>query len=426
MGRIKRDVKRFREIGEDQRMDLKEFIKKGELGRDIKIPIKLIDLPKFEYGKRHKGGIGKGDKEEGDPVDDGDADMEDDQPGDPSDEEGDHEYYEMNPEEFAQELDDELGLHFDEKGEKVVEVAEGDFNQTRRAGPNSTLDTDYLFKQAIKRHAAMYADTEYVKEMLRVKGYGVEKVWDWSRSNNVNISKGQIQELNKMISNPTKYDSVDDIERELRRKPPRASYSNIQFRSDDERYRAPEMVEEPQHNAVVINIRDVSGSMQKTKKELVERIFTPMDWYLQGKYNNVEFVYIAHDKKAWEVNREEFFGITSSGGTQVSSAYELIKEEILSEYPWQSWNRFVFAAGDGENKSGDTEDNVVPLMKEISANRHAYVEVQPGNSRLRRAEVADTLERNLDDDEIYRVARVESKNEIMDAITKILDTTKGD
>jgi uncharacterized sporulation protein YeaH/YhbH (DUF444 family) len=424
--RINRDVKRFREIGEDSRMDLEDFIKHGQMGQDIKIPIKIIDLPKFEYDQRNKGGIGQGDAEEGDPVDADNDGQDGDEEGDPGDEGAEHEYYEMDPEEFAEELDDELGLNFEEKGQKVVETVEGAFNETRRAGPDSTLDTDHLFKQAIKRHAAMFADTEYVKEMLRVRGNGVESVWKWARENNVNISKSQIEELAKDVEDKTKYESEDDIGRRLRRHPPRSSYSNLKFRSDDERYRAPETIKEPQHNAVVINIRDVSGSMRKEKRELVERVFTPMDWYLQGKYDNVEFVYIAHDAKAWRVDRDEFFGIRSGGGTKVSSAFELVMQEVLSEYPWQSWNRFIFAAGDGENKRNDTEDNVIPMMREIKANRHAYVEVQPGGSGHSRANVANELEEAFSDDETYRVARIGNKRDVLDAIRVILDTTNKD
>lgn len=422
MTRINRDVRRFRQIGEGHRMDLKDFIKHGQLGQNIQVPIKIIDLPNFEYDQRQQGGIGQGDAEEGDPVDadDGDGDGE---PGDPGDEHEEHEYYEMDPEEFAEELADELGLNFEDKGQKVVEIAEGDFNETRRAGPDSTLDTEHLFKQAIKRHVAMYVDTEYIKEMLRVRGYGPERVWNWASENNINISKSRVEELAEEIDDPTRYDSPDEIERNLTRRPPRSSYSNLQFRSDDERYRSPETIEEPQHNAVVINIRDVSGSMRENKRELVERVFTPMDWYLQGKYDNVEFVYIAHDATAWEVNRDEFFGIQSGGGTKVSSAYSLAKQEILQEYPWSEWNRYVFAAGDGENKANDTKDNLIPLMEEIRANRHAYVEVQPDGSRTRRANVADKLQKAFSDDDVYRVAQVKGKDDIIDAIRTILDET---
>lgn len=419
--RIERDVRRFREIGENSRMDLKEFIKHGQLGENIKIPIKIIDLPKFEYGKRSKGGVGQGDAEQGDPVD-ADNEEEDQKPGEEGEE---HDYYEMDPEEFAQELDDELGLDFEEKGQKVVEKAVGAFNETRRAGPDSTLDTDHLFKEAIKRHVAMFADEEYIKEMLRVDGYGYVRVWKWARDNGVNTSKSRVEEISKNIDDPTKYDSPDDIERNLRRHPPRSDYTNLKFRSDDERYRAPETVKEPQHNAVVINIRDVSGSMRSKKREFVERIFTPMDWYLQGKYDNVEFVYIAHDAEAWKVDREEFFGIRSGGGTKISSAYELINKEILDSYPWQSWNRFIFAAGDGENKQDDTRNNVIPLMSNMNANRHAYVEVQPSSgSNMRSSHVADELEQEFSDESTYRIARVKNKEDVMDAIRVILDTTQ--
>jgi uncharacterized sporulation protein YeaH/YhbH (DUF444 family) len=421
MTRINRDVRRFRQIGEGERMDLKEFIKKGQMGQNIQIPIKIIDLPGFEYDQRQQGGVGQGDAEEGDPVD---ADEEGDEPGDPGDDSAEHEYYEMDPEEFAEELADELGLNFEDKGQKVVEVSEGDFNETRRAGPDSTLDTEHLFKQAIKRHVAMYTDIEYVKDMLRVRGYGPDRVWTWASKNNVNIPRSRIEELSEDIEDKTRYDSPDDIERNLTRRPPRSSYSNLQFRSDDERYRSPETVEEPQHNAVVVNIRDVSGSMRENKRELVERVFTPMDWYLQGKYDNVEFVYIAHDATAWKVNRDEFFGIQSGGGTKVSTAYELIQQEILNKYPWSEWNRYVFAAGDGENKANDTKQNLIPMMEEIRANRHAYVEVQPKKGRTRRANVADKLEKAFSDDDIYRIARVEGKDDIVGAMRTILDETK--
>ncbi|MDY7082875.1 MAG: DUF444 family protein, partial [Halobacteria archaeon] len=98
---------------------------------------------------------------------------------------------------------------------------------------------------------------------------------------------------------------------------------HVPFRHEDERYRYPEIVEEREAKVVVVNIRDVSGSMGRKKRELVERTFTPLDWYLQGKYEEAEFVYIAHDVNAWQVERREFFGIQSGGGTRISSSYEL-------------------------------------------------------------------------------------------------------
>ncbi len=428
MSRIQKDLHRFNKIGEESRMDLKEYIKKGNLGSDIKIPIKVIELPEFEYSKIDKGGIGQGDAEIGDPVDiDVDElDGEDGDIGDPGDGEGDHPYEKLDPKEFAKELDEELGLNFEQKGNKIMEEEEGNFTETRKAGPDTLLDIDNLFKQAVKRHSAIWYDREYLKELLRVEGYGTKRVWEWARNNNITVSQKQIENLEKEVTNNTKYKSIDDINRDLRIQPPKQSYKNITFRKSDEKYRSAETIEKPTNNAVIINLRDVSGSMRKNKRELVERIFTPLDWYLQGKYDNVEFVYIAHDNVAWEVDREEFFGIKSGGGTKISTAYKLMKEEILPNYPWESWNRFIFGAGDGENSTNDTRDELIPIMKQIKYNRQAYVEVQPGSSLRGTNNVLNKLEKEFGtDNDKVRLSLVENKDDVLDAIRNILDN-KGD
>src|SRR6056297_2473997 len=108
---LREDLERFREVGEQRRQDLAEFIQYGDLGGSgpdaVRVPIKLVDLPEFRYDRLDQGGVGQGDVEPGDQVgepQDGDGD------GDEAGEEGgEHEYYEMDPEEFAQELDERLG-----------------------------------------------------------------------------------------------------------------------------------------------------------------------------------------------------------------------------------------------------------------------------------------------------------------------------
>ena len=148
---LRDDLERFRDVGEQRREDLQEFIRYGDLGgsgpNSIRIPIKVVDLPEFAYDKRDKGGVGQGQggtPDVGQPVgppQPGDGDEE----GEPGEEGGEHEYYEMDPEEFAQELDEELGLDLEPKGKKVIEEVEGDFTDITRAGPNSTLDFERLF-----------------------------------------------------------------------------------------------------------------------------------------------------------------------------------------------------------------------------------------------------------------------------------------
>jgi len=442
---LREDLERFREIGEQRRPDLAEFIREGDLSgssRDaVRIPVKLVDLPSFEYDQRDMGGVGQGrdgTPQPGQPVDvpgdPGDADGDEDgEEGEPGEDGGEHGYYEMDPEEFARELDEELGLDLEPKGKRVVEEMEGDFTELTRAGPNSTLDFEQLFKRGLKRKLATDFDEEYVREACRVAGADARAVFEFCREENVLVSLAWIREaiadLDEEGVDLEKYADFDDFAARVERdsvdeRIRREGLQQVPFRREDERYRQPEVIEKKQKNVVVVNIRDVSGSMRETKRELVERTFTPLDWYLTGKYDEAEFRYVAHDADAWEVERGEFFGIRSGGGTRISSAYDLAAE-ILEEYPFSEWNRYVFAAGDSENSSDDTVENVVPLMRDIPANLHAYVETQPGGNTIN-ATHAEEVERELADRDNVVVARVGGPEDVTDAIRTILSTEGGE
>ncbi len=438
---LKDDLERYREVGESKRQDLAEFIQYGDLGNSrpdsVKIPIKIVDLPSFVYDQRDMGGVGQGQggtPEIGDPVgkpeesasdgDDGDGD-------EAGEETSEHEYYEMDPEEFARELDEELGLDLEPKGKKVLEETEGDFTDITRSGPASTLDFERLFKEGLKRKLAMDFDEDYVKEALRVEGWASQTVFEWARAKHIPVSRAWIEDAYESIpeTERSRWSSIEEMESNVENEPTatrirREGIKEIPFRRADERYRYPEITTEREKNVVVVNIRDVSGSMRESKRELVERTFTPLDWYLTGKYDNAEFVYIAHDAEAWEVDREEFFGIRSGGGTRISSAYELAAEILEAEYPWSEWNRYVFAAGDSENSSNDTEQRVIPLMEEIPANLHAYVETQPSGNAIN-ATHAKELENHFSADSNVAVAYVQDASDVVDAIYTVL-STEGD
>jgi len=426
---LKDDLERFREVGEERREDLSEFIRYGDLNSgDIRIPIKLVELPEFAYDQRDMGGVGQGDggtPEPGDPVgdpEDGDGDGEK-----AGEEGGDHEYYEMDPEEFAEELDEELGLDLEPKGKKVVEEVEGDFADISRTGPTSTLDLERLFKKGLQRKLAMDFDEEYVTEALKVSGWGPQTAFEWAREDNTPVSYAWMAERYEDIPSEQRdrYDSIAEMEETCERTETperirRDGVDELPFRREDERYRHPEVVEKPERNVVVVNIRDVSGSMRREKRELVERTFTPLDWYLTGKYDRAAFIYIAHDADAWEVERAEFFGIRSGGGTRISSAYELAAD-LLEEYPFSEWNRYVFAAGDGENSHKDTEENVVGLMEDIDANLHAYVETRPEGS-VRTGTHGKELEDAFEATDDVVVTYVSDQEDVLDAIYEILST----
>ena len=436
------DRERFREIGEARREDLTEFITQGNLGGSgpdrVRIPIKIVDLPSFEYDRRDAGGVGQGDggqPQPGQPVDvePGNGDGEGDESGDPGEEGDDHEYYEMDPEEFARELDEELGLDLEPKGKRVVEEVEGDFTDTARSGPRGTLDVDEFFKRGLTRHLATDFDESYVREGLFVAGAGVDDVFTWAREEGIPVSRAWMADAGRSVEREhgeavAALDRWADfgalaaaVEREpVTQRIRRDGLKRVPFRRDDERFRHPEVTERRERNVVVVNVRDASGSMRADKRELVERVFTPMDWYLTGKYDEAAFRYVVHDAEAWEVDREAFFGVQSGGGTQISSAYRLV-EEILEEYPYSEWNRYVFAAGDSENASDDTTSAVIPMMRSIDANLHAYVETQPGGTAPN-ARHADEVERALGDADDVAVARVSGSEDVTDAIAEIPST----
>ena len=432
------DLERYREVGEERREDLAEFIQYGDLGGSrpdsVRIPIKIVDLPGFEYDQRDQGGVGQGDgdtPEPGQPVGEPQPQPGDEE-GDPGEEGGEHEYYEMDPEEFAQELDERLGLDLQPKGKQVAEEVEGDYTDITNTGPDSTLDFERLFKTGLKRKLAMDFDEEYVREALRVDGMGPQAVFEWARANHLPVSRAWIDDAYASLpaAERTRWTSIEEMEANVEETDTatrirREGIDHVPFRQEDERYRYPEVIEEYEKNVVVVNIRDVSGSMREGKRELVERTFTPLDWYLTGKYDHAEFVYIAHDADAWRVDRDEFFGIRSGGGTKISSAYELAKEVLEEEYPWSDWNRYVFAAGDSENSSNDTEERVVPLMEEIPANLHAYVETQPSGNAIN-ATHAEEIERSFADAGDVVVAYVSSPDDVVDAIDRVLSTENDD
>ncbi len=428
---LRDDLDRFRDIGEERRQDLSEFIKHGNLGdgETINVPIKIVDLPEFVYNPWDQGGVGQGgDADVGDPVDaqpqPGDEDGDGDD-GEAGEGEGEHGYYEMDPEEFAEELDEELGLDLEPKGKKVTEEIEGDFTDIATTGPDSTLDFERMFKEGLKRNLALNFDEDYLREVLRVDGMGPATTYTWARNHNIPVSKAWLEEEYKLVprTERAKYDSIEELEGSPKAAREHFNTEDIVFREADKQYRYPETVEKKERNVVIVNIRDVSGSMREKKRELVERVFTPLDWYLQGKYDNAEFVYIAHDSEAWRVERDEFFGIRSGGGTRISSAYDLAQEILESQYPWSEWNRYVFCAGDGENASNDSKENVIPLMKEIDTNLHAYVETR-GNSN--RAKHGEEVEREFGTDhDNVTVTYVDENDEVTDAIYDIL-STEGD
>src|ERR687884_769982 len=104
-------------------------------------------------------------------------------------------------------------------------------------------------------------------------------------------------------------------------------------RKEDLRFKTWEEDKRYESNAVVLSLMDVSGSMGEFKKYIARSFFFWMVRFLRTKYDNVEIVFISHHTEAKEVTEEQFFTQGESGGTVVSSAYQLALDTVGERFP---------------------------------------------------------------------------------------------
>jgi sporulation protein YhbH len=325
--RIEQDTGRFRQIVRGHvRRNLRKYMSNGEIigrqGKDlVSIPIPQIDLPHFRFDSRQRGGVGQGKGKEGTPIGRGEPGEGNGQAGNLP---GAHILEaELTLEELAAILGEELELpRIEPKGKKNVEGEVVRYTGVRRVGPESLRHFRRTYRAALKR------------------------------------------QLSSGIYNPQRP-------------------AIIPIR-DDKRYRSWRVYPRPYNNAVIFYLMDVSGSMTDKKKELVRLTAFWIDTWLQTQYKKLNVRYIVHDAAAKEVDQHTFYHLRESGGTRISSAYQLCSEIIDAEYDPQEWNLYAFHFSDGENFNDDDErclqllsDSLLPKL-----NLFAYGQVMGGYGRL--------------------------------------------
>jgi uncharacterized protein len=135
-----------------------------------------------------------------------------------------------------------------------------------------------------------------------------------------------------------------------------------------------------QSNAVILAMRDVSGSMGEFEKYISRSFYFWMVRFLRKKYDNVEIVFITHHTEAKTVDENTFFTLGESGGTKVSSAYRLALDMIKSKYNPQEWNIYPFHFSDGDNW-GETDNRLcLSLVQQMlqMCNVFGYGEIRQG------------------------------------------------
>ncbi|MFZ0546092.1 MAG: DUF444 family protein [Candidatus Promineifilaceae bacterium] len=321
--RIEQDTGRFRQIVRGHvKRNLRKYMSQGELigrqGKDlISIPVPQIDLPNFRFNERQMGGVGQGDGDVGTPIGQGDADGE----GGAGDSPGRHILeVELTLDELAAILGEELELpRIEPKSKHNVEGDVVRYTGVRRVGPESLRHFKRTYRAALKRQLA---------------------------TGTYNPDRPVIVPIR-----------------------------------DDRRYRSWRVYPKPHNNAIVFYMMDVSGSMTTRKKELVRLTAFWIDTWLQANYKSIQTRYIVHDAAAAEVDQHTFYHLRESGGTRISSAYQLCSRLIKEEYDPQEWNLYAFHFSDGENFGGDDDRRSLDLLREYllpSLNMFAYGQVKGG------------------------------------------------
>jgi uncharacterized sporulation protein YeaH/YhbH (DUF444 family) len=152
----------------------------------------------------------------------------------------------------------------------------------------------------------------------------------------------------------------------------------------DLRFRNRVRVPVPSSKAVMFCLMDVSGSMDEGRKDLAKRFFILLYLFLTKHYEKIDIVFIRHHTQAQEVDEQNFFHATETGGTVVSSALVLMEEVIRARYPSSEWNIYGAQASDGDNWHHDSgrcrellNEKLLPLVR-----YYAYVQVAEEEQNL--------------------------------------------
>lgn len=155
-----------------------------------------------------------------------------------------------------------------------------------------------------------------------------------------------------------------------------------QVTKEDLRFRTSNPTIRQESNAAIIAMRDVSGSMGEFEKYISRSFYFWMVRFLRTKYQNVKIVFITHHTEAKEVDEETFFKLGESGGTRVSSAYELALQTINERFNPNRWNIYPFHFSDGDNYSDEDNKKCVKLVLELLkvCNIFGYGEIRQSNT----------------------------------------------
>ncbi|MDX9732087.1 MAG: DUF444 family protein [Bdellovibrionales bacterium] len=359
---IREDQSRFRDIVRGRiKENFKKYVTHGEMiGKRendlVKIPVPSIDIPRFKYGPKQQGGVGQGQGQPGDPMNGEPQDGS----GQAGNQPGEHQVeVDVTMDELAAILGEELELpDIKPKGRPRQETIRTKYSGMAPVGPEGLRHFKSSYKRALRRYIASGTYTPENPVIVPIRG--------------------------------------------------------------DFRYRSFKQIVQPQANAVVIYMMDVSGSMGEEQKEIVRLESFWINSWLKKHYKGLETRFIIHDATAKEVDEKTFFSTSESGGTLISSAFKLAKEIIEQDYPPDKWNIYPFHFSDGDNWSGEDTRLCMKLLQEFflpNVNQFGYGQVE---SKYGSGQFAKDLEKEFPDDDRLVVSKIESRDKILSSIKDFL------
>jgi uncharacterized sporulation protein YeaH/YhbH (DUF444 family) len=121
-----------------------------------------------------------------------------------------------------------------------------------------------------------------------------------------------------------------------------------------------------------------------------------------------------HDVEAYEVSAEDFYRVSTAGGTRAAPVFDLVSQVAFNEYDVSSTNFYGFYFGDGEVFEGDSEEIVEILRDSMRPvfNSVGLVEVKPSRYSYLNREV----EKAWPIDRVVRLAEIKEKRQTIDVI----------
>jgi uncharacterized sporulation protein YeaH/YhbH (DUF444 family) len=112
-------------------------------------------------------------------------------------------------------------------------------------------------------------------------------------------------------------------------------------------------VAEPVTRAVVVLVRDASGSITEEMRYVIRAACFWIVRWLRRSYRHVALRFVIHDTEAREVDEATFLSVGVMGGTYISSGLAEAGRILSAEYPRAGWNRYVVFFTDGDNFPAD-------------------------------------------------------------------------